>query len=503
MPGRWIGLPLALLLPLVWRAGLALVRHATGDVRLSRFLAPGVALVMWLLGVHVAGLLTHSFYAGLALGTIVPAALGLASLRRALPADPSADRTLWWMWPSAAMAVALMVGPTSWNKHDECLVVGHLSIPAEMLNGVYPPRHLTFPNYEIRYHYGIDLAAAMVSAVLGRLDVQTSVHLLSLALFGYAFCLYWLLGERLLGGRASGPVTAVCALFAGGAPYFCRPGRPLDYWTSACRRGGAWLMPPMPSNFFQHPWSLGLPLFAMLLLLWLRVGPGGPDELANDAWPRGGLTGRRPCGWLLLGLITAVLSFSQATLFVCVVPSLVLVGSLSGRRLSAPRLAKYLAWAAAMALSARLLHGFLAPVAEPARASIALHTFWGETTPGEWLRWHAESLGALLPIGVLGFFFVPRQRSLLALLAAGGLLTRDLFKYGTTWDIVKFSMVTQLALGILAAAAILAAFSRRRGWPLGAAGVAACTFFGFAWTVTLSLGPPKSSCVPAAPAPAD
>ena len=500
MPSRWIGVPLVLLLPLVWRAGLALVRLATGDLRLARFLAPGVGLAIWLLCIHGTGLLTHSFYVGLIVGTLVPAAFGLASLRRKLPAEASAERTPWWLWPAMAMAVALMRGATLWGKHDECLLVGHLSIPAEMLNGVYPPRHLTFPNYEVRYHYGIDLAAAVTSAVLGRLDVETTVHLLSLALLGYTFCLYWLLGERLIGGRASGPVTALCVLFAGGAPYFCHQGRDLDYWTSMCRRGGAWLTPPMPSNFFQHPWSLGLPLLAILLLLWLRLGPGGPDELATGRWPRAWPAGRKPCGWLLLGLLAAMLSLSQATLFVYIVPSLVLLGSIEDRRLSAPRLVRYLAWAAVVGLAARLLHGFLAPVTEPAQAKMAFHPFWGETSPGEWLRWHIEALGALLPLGVLGFFFLRKQRVLLGLLAAGGLLTRDLFKYGTTWDIVKFSMVTQVALGILAAAAISAALSRRRFWVLGAAGLVACTFFGFAWAVALTFRHPGGSCVPPAPA---
>jgi hypothetical protein len=506
MPGRWIGVPLVLLLPLVWRAGLALVRLATGDARLARFLAPGVALSLWLLGVHAAGLLTHSFYVGLYVGTALPAALGVASFWLDRPIDRSAEahteRTPWWMWPCAAGAVALMFGPTLWNKHDECMILGHLSIPAEMLDGVYPPRHLTFPAYELRYHYGIDLAGAVVCAVLGRPDVRMTVHLLSLALFGYAFCLYWLLGERLIGGRASGPVTAACVLFAGGAPYFCHQGLDLDYWTSMCRRGGTWLLPPMPSNFFQHPWSLGLPLFAMLLLVWLRLGPGAPDELAPDAWGSSRTGVRARWGWLLLGLVTVMLSLSQATLFVCVVPTLVFAGSVRGRGLSVPRLARFVAWAVAVGIAARLLHGFLAPVAEPSQSRFVFQPFLTSTSLGEWLRWHAEALGALLPLGVLGLFFLRSQRIVLGLLVVGGLLSRDLFAYGSSWDIVKFAMVAQIALGILAASAISAAFSRVRWAPLGLAGLAACTFFGFAWAVALARGPDRS-CIPPMPSPAD
>ena len=488
MPSRWAAVPLCLLLPLLWRAGLALVRLATSDVLLARVLAPGVALAMWLLATHAFGLVAHSFYLGLYAGTAVPAALGLWSLRRKLPAELSTERTTPWMWLGALVSVGLLVGPVLWSKHDECLLVGHVSIPNEIENGVYPPRHLTFPNYELRYHYGVDLAAAAVSSVLGRLDVYTTVHLLALALFGYAFCLYWLLGERLIGGRAAGPVTATCVLFAGGAPYFCRSAHnATDYWTSVCIRGPTWITPPMTSNFLQHPWSLGLLLFAMIFLVLIRLGPALPSR-----W-----------GWLLLGLLTAILSLAQTTLFICIIPCIVAAGSLEGRRPSAGRLARYVGWAVAMIVAARLLHGFLAPTAEPAQGRLGYHPFWSETTPREFLLWHLEGLGALLPLGLAGFFFLRSQRVLLGLLAGGGLLVRDLFKYWPGWNIVKFSMVSQLALAILAAAVLTAALSRRRWWPLGIAGLVGCTFFGFAWSMALTVKLPTRNCLPHAPTGAD
>jgi hypothetical protein len=498
MPSRWLPVPLVVLLPLVGRAGLALARAATGDERLARFLAPAAALAAWVLGIHVVGLATHSFYAGLFAGTLLPAALG-AWLWRAPPAPAApGERTSAWLWVGMLAAVAVMVGPEIYySKHDECLVTGHVSLPAEMQNGVYPPRHLAFPSYELRYHYATDLVTAAVSSLLGRAAIQPTVHVLTLVLWAYCFCLCWQLGERLVGGRASGPVTAACVLFAGGAPFSCQPVAPLvDHLRSLCKVGGTWITPPFGSNFVQHPWSLGMPLFAALLLFTTRRGR------ADVA----------PWGWVLLSVLAAALSLSQAVLFVCLVPALVVAGSLEGGRISLRALGRFLAWAAAMAVAARLLHGFFAPTAEPSEGKIELHPFWLDVSASGWALWNLQALGALLPLGVLGLFFVRAQRVLLGLLAAGGLVVRNLFRYSLSWDIVKFSMVSQVALALLAAAALSTALSRR-GWRVaGAAGLGACTFFGLAWPLSLTwTHPPQAfllvrgahDCLPAEPAGAD
>jgi hypothetical protein len=499
VPPRWATIPLLLLLPLVWRAAYALAVGATRDLRLARFLSPGVALAGWLLAIHVAGLVARSFGVGLFVGTLLLAAAGLASLRVRSPGGAGsepAQRTSRWMWLGVLLVAPLVLAPELWwSKHDECLLTGHLSIPAEIQNGIYPPRHITFPVHELRYHYGIDLAAAALSSVLGRLDIPTTVHGLALLLWGYSFCLFWLLGERLVGtteARASGPVTAVCVLFAGGAPYFCRPtSPPLDYLTSMCTAGGTWITPPLVSSFLQHPWSLGVPLFAIVLLLTARFAEAGTS----------------PAGWVLLSLVVLVLSFSQAVLFLCVVPALVAAGALAPGQAPTVRLrrvALLVAWGAAMVLVARALHGFFARVAEPSEGRLEFHPFWLDASPREWLAWHAQGFGALLPLGIAGFFVLRGQpRVLLAILAAGSLLVRDLFRYVPGWNIVKFSVVTQIVLALSAAAALCWAFARPRLRVPAAAGLLACTFFGFAWPLALAASRPQRGCVPDAPSAAD
>jgi hypothetical protein len=490
VPPRWATVPLLLLLPLVWRAAYAFAVVATRDRRLARFLSPGVALAGWLLAIHVVGLATHSFTAGLFASTVLLAAAGVASLRVPLPSTEPAERTSRWLWLGVLLAAPLVLAPEFWwSKHDECLLTGHISIPAEIQNGFYPPHHITFPVYELRYHYGVDLAAAAVSSVLGRLDVPTTVHALAFVLWGYSFCLYWLLGERLVGGRASGPVTAACVLFAGGAPYFCRPTSPsLDYLTSMCTAGGTWITPPLVSNFVQHPWSLGVPLFAMVLLLTTRFAVAGPS----------------PAGWALLSVVVLVLSFSQVVLFLCVVPALVAAGALARGEGRLRRIAILLAWGAAMVLAARSLHAFFAHVAEPSEGRLELHPFWLDTSAREWLAWHAQAFGALVPLGIAGFFVLRGpQRVLLAILAVGSLLVRDLFRYTPGWNIVKFSVVTQIVLALAAAAALCWAFERPRLRVPAALGMLACTFFGLAWPLALTANRPARGCLPDAPSPAD
>jgi hypothetical protein len=495
VPPRWATLLLLPLLPLVWRAAYSLAVLATRDLRLARFLSPGVALAGWLLAIHVAALVAHSFGVGLFAGTLLLAAAGVASWRVPLRGSDSepAERTSRWMWLGAILAAALVLAPEFWwTKHDECLLTGHLSIPAEIQNGIYPPRHITFPVHELRYHYGIDLAAAAVSSVLGRLDIPTTVHALACLLWGTTFCLAWLLGERVVGGRASGPVTAVCVLFAGGAPYFCRPTSPaVDYLTSMCTAGGTWITPPLVSNFLQHPWSLGVPLFVMVLLLAARFAVAGTP----------------PAGWVLLSLVVLVLSFSQVVLFLCVVPALVGAGALAPAQSRAGwlrRAALLLAWGVAMVLSARALHGFFARVTEPSEGRLELHPFWLDASPREWLAWHLQAFGALLPLGIAGFFVLRGQpRVLLAILAVGSLLVRDLFRYVPGWNIVKFSVVTQIVLALSAAAALCWAFARPRLRILAAVGLVASTFFGFVWALALTANRPQRGCVPEAPSAQD
>jgi len=483
---RWAGTPLLLLLPLLWQAGFTLAARATGgsaNRRLALLLAPGCAGAAWLFAIHCIGLATHSFYVGLFAGTSALAGLGAWSWYRTdlETPDPSLPRrrgVAAWKWIALLLAIAAIAGPeVRWSEHDECLVTGHVSLPLEIQNGIYPPRYSSFPQFEVRYHYAVDLAAAVASTLLGRLPMQPTVHLLAVALWGYSFLLLWTLGESLIGGAWAGPITGFGVLLAGGAPYFCRGLKPLSlYLISDCGPGGTWITPPLISNFLQHPWSLGIPIFVIILLLL----PFLHTEAGNPWW------------WATFSLLFAMLSLSQAVLFACLLPTVVVAAWVAGDR-KLRRLVVLLVWAAGILVTARLMHGFFAPGLEPKAGSIEFQPFWRETTLRGWLSWNWDAMGLMLPFGIAGFFLLPRTASrwVLAILAAGGLLARNLLKYSHSWDIVKFSMVSQIALALLSAALIVRALQQRGTRLLGVAGLLLCTFFGIGWSAALAFDMPS------------
>ncbi|MGA9925355.1 MAG: hypothetical protein WBQ29_18315, partial [Isosphaeraceae bacterium] len=199
----------------------------------------------------------------------------------------------------SALAATAIIAPMtlSWAFHDEQLYTGHTGIIAQLQNDHYPPRHMTFPELEYRYHYGFDLAAAAVTAVL-RVSPGVAIDIITLLSWSYTWCLLWVLGDELL-GRGRGWLTAVITLFGGGLPYLLAlpDGYYVARFVMICEVGGMDLNPPMISYFFQHPWALGLPLAVCATLIILD---------------------RRRAGfvrYISLALLLAALSFSQAVVF--------------------------------------------------------------------------------------------------------------------------------------------------------------------------------------------
>jgi hypothetical protein len=181
-------------------------------------------------------------------------------------------------------------------------------------------------------------------------------------------------------------------------------------------------------------------------------------------------------------------------MFICLLPSLVAVGPFPGRALPEGwrsrlgLLMRFVPWGLAMLLAARLLHGFFAPVPEPPSDGIEFHPIWRDGSFREAIRWNLDSMGLLLPLGLIGVAFFGREAPLLLLLAGGGLAVRNLTTYRHyAFDIVKFSMVSQVALALLTAAALTQAFSRPRWRIAGVLGLLVSCAFGLAWPVQMSL----------------
>jgi hypothetical protein len=353
--------------------------------------------------------------------------------------------------------------------HDEFLITGHLSIPQEMLNGFYPPRHLAFPQFELRYHYGFDIASAAVAALFGQPSMRVVVHVLTLALWGYSAYLAWGLGRRWTDVPAGGPIATAVVLFAGGFPFFCRAIFPvLPYLEGDCDGLDIHLTPPVPSIFLQHPWSLGIPLMLCLLLLLAEV------RESNLSW------------WACASVLLVALSLSQLVLFgaLLVAAALQLTVHTSGKPFM--RILRAAVWACAVAAVASLLHGFFARPLEPQALRLELRPFW--TLPlDELAAYLVQSFGLLLLLGPLGIALLRKGRLLVGTLTALSLGAFLLLNYPNSWDIVKFAMAAMLGLAIGTATLIAQAWNRPRWRAPALAGLLLVPALGVSWLTGATL----------------
>ena len=428
------------LLPFVaaifWGARVA-TRRATLDDLMARLTVPAVAGSVWLLAVHTIGLITHSFPRGLWIGTIVAgvaaATLGGSDRRRGhslVRPFPCA------MWIPAIVATLLFTpAALGWSFHDELWHAGHQSITSQIQNGIYPPRHGVFPAFLLRYHYGFDVLVAMVGTI-ARLPVERAIDAVTIVAWFYTWCLAWGLGERLLGTRR-GWILPIAVLFAGSFTSIlalsATPGT-VYLLLGLAKVGGATVNPPLVSYFFQHPWTIGIPLALATLGL-------GLDRSA----------GRRKWRVGVLLVLFLALAISQIVLFLALLSTVSLVQCVLHLR-RAPR--ESLAWIAGAAVTlavATRLGGFFASV--PHTGSEIELRAWSQTgRAASNIIWNLVTFGWTLPLGIAGLVLLLRRDIawglVLSGVSTGGLVLLNLLRFTHSWDIVKFGTAAMFALGI-------------------------------------------------------
>lgn len=436
-------------LPLIGWSAWRLARAANRDARLAAWAAPGVAVALWALAMHASSYLLRSFHAGLWVGTLLAAASGLLTLRA--PLAPAA-----WPRPSRALLVtalatlALILPATLlWAFHDELYFTGHMSIAAELQNGLYPPVRLTFPTMELGYHYGFSTLVAALSGLL-RLPLPWAIDALSLACWVAIWGMTWALGERLL--RRAWLLPVVLMLGAG-LPFGSVPEQlPLASDLLGLRiLAGLPLNPPMISYFFQHPWAVGLPVALAALLLLSDRDPQPPRAR-----------------YALFALLVASLAILQLVLFLTLAATLLAVevaGSPPWRPDRRRLLPMAVATVAAVAVGASL-GGFFARNPDVGGVPLAVR-FPLLEEPAEWIEWTVRSFGLVLPLGVVGLALRPAPtaaplRLAAALLAAGGVAIINVLTYRHSWDILKFATIAHVGLAVGAALALDAALSSSR-----------------------------------------
>jgi hypothetical protein len=213
---------------------------------------PAIGMVLALLPTHILASATGSLSIGLAVSWTVIALAGYAwivSRPRTVHAPfsseyPGLSRRL----AIAGLATIPIILPTILlNFHDETYFNQHHAIIAHLQNGAYPPRYLYEPSLLLRYHYGFDLAAAIVnrSAAHPRRPGNRPSYAGALA----AYVSTSLASRRAFprGGKA-GLFVSLMVCFAGGWPALARFG-------SVCQRcaaNGIEVNPPFISYYFQQ-----------------------------------------------------------------------------------------------------------------------------------------------------------------------------------------------------------------------------------------------------------
>ncbi|MFO0590629.1 MAG: hypothetical protein U0441_24010 [Polyangiaceae bacterium] len=441
IPFSYAFLALLGVLPAVWLLGRALAHVVSRDRAARSVLAFGIAFAAWLVGVHVASLSLHSLRRGLPVGTIVVGALGLAAehlrRKRAHLDQPEGLPVSRWALISALLATASITALALRNHiHDEVGLNGHMAFAAEMQNGVYPPRYLAFPDTLLRYHYGFDIVTASLTAML-HVRIDQAIDVGTLGLFFLSWCLLFTLGERLIGRRAAWLVPLL-ALFAGSIPAICDrpPATFVARIVEVCWVGKHYLNPPVVSYFFQHPWSIGVPVGATTLLVFTSKRP-------FNRWAR----------LAVLVLCLAALSLSQITLFAGFLPAF-FVAEIRGEKELSPMDGLKMLGVALLSLgAAKLMGGFFVVQKGLPRLDFKVHMGFGDTL-SETLRWNLQTFGLLLPLALIGFFRLKRDALVLGLVAAGSVLVCNAIRYTNSEDIMKFATAASIFLAVLSASAL-------------------------------------------------
>ena len=179
-----------------------------------------MALVLALLPTHILALAFGSLSIGLSSAWSLIGAAGyvliLRGERRIRPASQVERSACMKRLGIAALSTIPIVLPTILlNFHDEAYFNEHFAMIAHLQNGTYPPRYLYEPSLPLRYHYGFDIAGAIVTGLL-RVRLDDAVDLLTLALWPCMFLLLWRVGEHFGGPRAGlFAAFAVCSSEAG------------------------------------------------------------------------------------------------------------------------------------------------------------------------------------------------------------------------------------------------------------------------------------------------
>ncbi|MDH5527096.1 MAG: hypothetical protein OEY97_07285 [Nitrospirota bacterium] len=475
---------LLLFLPGVWLGALGVSLRLVTRRDVAVLISVSLGLSAWLLGIHVVSLALRSFYLGLWSATLALGCAGYVVWYRDLRRVPrnshggEAPTPLFgkWVWRgclASTVIIAVLVG-LGWGN-DQQYVTGHLSVISQMNNGVYPPHFLQFPQFEYRYHYGVNTLCAALSAIL-HMPVDLTVDMVAVLAWAYLWLLLAAMGVAMFGGGVAAALLPVMVTCAGGTQPFLYllqnafHGSVIEALLVAVNvgKGGGGLV---FHHFFQPPFMLGMVLmFSVLVITAFR------RREERLYFPVAAVL------FLALGISHIVVFL---TVLACWFTWMTIEAWRSGQRESLP-------WIAGSFLGIVLLvsqmHGFFVPAYDPeAGVPLVPNRTAGDfallaTNLGMWM-------GLVFPaLGVAGLLINRSWRVFWLLLLVGCCGVLLFLRYPHTWDIVKFAVVASIALGVGVAALLYRLLGSGYRWrvPLVGVLVVACVF-STASTVVASL----------------
>jgi hypothetical protein len=397
-----------------------------------------MTLSAFLVAVALAGRFPIGFDG--ALGAAAAAGIALALLARRLPPGSalrrpprSVELRLWAVVGAIALVYTRIA--FTFDMHDELLIAGHQSFVAQLARGAYPPYFAPFPEHLGRYHFGFDVLAGALSRA-SSLPPHTSIDVLTVLMAVFISLAAAAIADE-AGARRSIPFAVIAVHFGAGLAviaYALRGGtvpcmvQVIDLESRACVD----LIPTQLSNVFQHPVSLGLPLFLLFALLLPRLLAPRPSPMLVP----------------IAGVLLAALSFAQVAYF-----GLAVLAAIASAFLLVPRSEpmRWLVLCTSLGLGIALGRAMGGMLIESALIQPNLIGLGPHAHGLAKLLFESLGLGLLLlPIYV---WTALKGRApitvFMVLFALGGIAAVSLFHYRASGDMRKFPAASAYALSLL------------------------------------------------------
>ncbi len=435
-------------------ASRRLARYLTGVLSLGPFspgaLTGGLFLGLFLPSVAIGGRLSSAMDPGLVVAALVGSIAAFGARRLALPELPRASRRQEIEFGLALIALLALYTHVAllYQMHDEHALFGHKSMVEQLRRGVYPPYYPPMPGIGARYHYGFDVLAGALARAFGvSSDAAIDAVCLAMVLF-----LTWAAAalSAALGAKRGVGLAALAIHLGGGLAFVLLAGTPgrhprclAQYHHPSCE---VELFPTQFLNVFQHPVSVGVPMFLVLVLLLSRLPKAQPSGRRMAVGATVLVLGATAVGQFVYFALSWLAALAALGFWAFSLPA-------EERKAAVGRVLLTLGLGLVLAF---VVGGMLSPHPHIDKSLVAFRMrpgFPKEEGVGGILWHHAVNLG-------LGFLVLPyvirkalqtREPGLLMLLAfaLGGATVPHLFVYRRSWDIVKFPSAASFALSML------------------------------------------------------